>query len=267
MRVRNGDTPIQLPEIVRAGDAITARWANGMRSALQRLRDRTPVAYGSQSSNAYNHPWKISTKTVSSELRIYVSHGVVTFQKWDGTDSPTYGEADVYFNATTPTILQNDPFLTGTVGYFVAAASTDYGVWLKLQRNLGGFDNPNASSEPYSELVYEGFITSCEILVSSTFVEKFSTPTFDDDFAHVYLGKVSVNAESVPTITQYRRSDVMTGIVAWPTNFTIVSGDAGNSLTTGSDNGAFYDAPPIVSADANNSISAGSDGGAFYDAP
>lgn len=46
MKIRNGDTPIQLPEIVRAGDAITARWANGMRSALQRLRDRQPVVSG-----------------------------------------------------------------------------------------------------------------------------------------------------------------------------------------------------------------------------
>lgn len=43
MKIRNGDTPIQLPEIVRVGDPITARWANGLRAAVQRLRDRTPV--------------------------------------------------------------------------------------------------------------------------------------------------------------------------------------------------------------------------------
>lgn len=43
MKIRNGDTPVQLPEIVRVGDPITARWANGLRAAVQRLRDRTPV--------------------------------------------------------------------------------------------------------------------------------------------------------------------------------------------------------------------------------
>lgn len=43
MKIRNGDTPIQLPDTVRVGDPITARWANGLRAAVQRLRDRTPV--------------------------------------------------------------------------------------------------------------------------------------------------------------------------------------------------------------------------------
>jgi hypothetical protein len=43
MKTRNGGSPIQLPEIVKAGDDITAKWANQIRSALQRLRDRTPI--------------------------------------------------------------------------------------------------------------------------------------------------------------------------------------------------------------------------------
>lgn len=47
MKVRNGDTPIVLPDIVKVGDPITARWANGIRTAVQRLRDRTPVVHGS----------------------------------------------------------------------------------------------------------------------------------------------------------------------------------------------------------------------------
>lgn len=48
MKARNGETPIQLPDIVKGGDPITARWANGIRAAVQRLRDRTPVVYGSK---------------------------------------------------------------------------------------------------------------------------------------------------------------------------------------------------------------------------
>jgi len=44
MRVRNGNVDIKLPEMVRPGDEITAKWANSIRGALQRLRDRTPVA-------------------------------------------------------------------------------------------------------------------------------------------------------------------------------------------------------------------------------
>jgi len=46
MKIRNGNTPIQLPDLVRSGDPVTAKWANSIRTALQRLRDRTPVASG-----------------------------------------------------------------------------------------------------------------------------------------------------------------------------------------------------------------------------
>jgi len=52
MKIRNGDTPIQLPSIVKTGDAITARWANGIRTAIQRLRDRTPVIVGGSKRGA-----------------------------------------------------------------------------------------------------------------------------------------------------------------------------------------------------------------------
>ena len=44
MKIRNGNTDIKLPELVRPGDQITAKWANSIRAVLQRLRDRTPVA-------------------------------------------------------------------------------------------------------------------------------------------------------------------------------------------------------------------------------
>ena len=46
MKIRNGDTPVPLPEQVKVGDNISARWANSVRMALQRLRDRTPVVTG-----------------------------------------------------------------------------------------------------------------------------------------------------------------------------------------------------------------------------
>jgi hypothetical protein len=48
MNIRNGDTDIKLPELVKVGDQITARWANSIRGALQRLRDRQPVLTASQ---------------------------------------------------------------------------------------------------------------------------------------------------------------------------------------------------------------------------
>jgi hypothetical protein len=243
MKIRNGDTPIQLPDIVKVGDPITARWANGIRTAVQRLRDRTPVATMARQPQ-YVHPFKIIATIEEEEPRIYVSHGVVTYQEWDNTDQPTYKEADVYFDSVALTALLNDPFSILDVGYFVAAPSTDYGVWLKVNRApTGGVDNPNASSEPYTGLAYAGSTTGCEILISSTSVEKTQTPTYDDDYDFIYLGKVAFDENGAATVQQFRKSDIITGIVTWPVGFNIVSSDAGNSITTGSDGGAYYDDP------------------------
>jgi hypothetical protein len=57
MKVRNGNTPIKLPEVVKAGDDITAKWANGIRAALKRLRDRQPVVNGGRPSGKIKRPF------------------------------------------------------------------------------------------------------------------------------------------------------------------------------------------------------------------
>ena len=68
-------------------------------------------------------------------------------------------------------------------------------------------------------------------------------PYYDDDFDFVYLGKVAFDANGAATVQQFRKSDIITGIVTWPVGFNIVSSDAGNSITLGSDNGAYYNEP------------------------
>jgi hypothetical protein len=54
--IRNGDLPIQLPPLVRAGDEISARLFNQLIMAMKRLSDRTPVesnnGKGSKGSSA-----------------------------------------------------------------------------------------------------------------------------------------------------------------------------------------------------------------------
>ena len=54
--IRNGDLPIQLPPLVRAGDEISARLFNQLITAMKRLSDRTPVestnGKGSKGSSA-----------------------------------------------------------------------------------------------------------------------------------------------------------------------------------------------------------------------
>jgi hypothetical protein len=74
-------------------------------------------------------------------------------------------------------------------------------------------------------------------------VNKSDTPTFDENNDFAYIGKISIDEDGIATITQYRKSDFVTGIVTWPAAFNVVSSDAGNDITTGSDSGAYYSAP------------------------
>jgi hypothetical protein len=266
MIVNNGENQITLPDLVKVGDSISARWANSLRDCVQKLRDRKPTAISQTRTTKSTHPFKIVATTEESELRIYVCFGVVTYMIWNTAEEPIYKDGQVYF-AQSPglTYLKNDPFYTTPVGYFVGAVSTSYGVWLKVARNAAGsLNSPAGSAEPYTTVDYSSFITGSEILVTSSFTDPTATPTYDSDFAHIYLGKVTYDSAGAPTVIQFRRSDVITSLASWPTNFTIVSADAGNQISTGTDGGAYG---VIVSTDASNDITAGTDGGSYYNDP
>lgn len=65
MKTRNGDVAIKIPEIIRVGDPITAKWANGIRESLQRLRDRTPIIYNPpRTIQGPDVPWQPNFRTV-----------------------------------------------------------------------------------------------------------------------------------------------------------------------------------------------------------
>jgi hypothetical protein len=90
MKIRNGDTPIPLPDVVKNGDAITARWANGIRTALQRLRDRTPVAIGGGKITGKTKPplWVTLTQVSADPIAwsVYVEYGQVVPRHNTSTD-------------------------------------------------------------------------------------------------------------------------------------------------------------------------------------
>jgi hypothetical protein len=91
MKIRNGDTPIQLPELIRSGDPITAKWANSIRAALQRLRDRTPLASGSRQYIERN-PFQLTLgrNPETDAFFVTVSQGFVVERALsaDGAESP-----------------------------------------------------------------------------------------------------------------------------------------------------------------------------------
>ena len=91
MKIRNGNTPVPLPDIVRNGDAISSKWANSIRLALQRLRDRTPIITGAPiASEAIKPPLYITLYLSSSDpitWKVYSEYGHVVPRHNKSTDT------------------------------------------------------------------------------------------------------------------------------------------------------------------------------------
>ena len=77
MIVNNGSNQITLPDIVRAGDSITAKWANSMRTAIQALRDRKPRAEIQIKIARIESPFTPTVKLNGAQWQISASRGLV----------------------------------------------------------------------------------------------------------------------------------------------------------------------------------------------
>ena len=77
MTVSNGNNQITLPDLVRAGDSITAKWANSMRTAIQKLRDRKPQQGKNSKILKIAAPFNPSVKLNGAQWQISASRGLV----------------------------------------------------------------------------------------------------------------------------------------------------------------------------------------------
>jgi hypothetical protein len=93
MKINNGNTPIPLPDLVRNGQPITARWANSIRNSLERLRDRVPIITGDgKIANLDNPPLWVTLFQTPGEVgvwKIYVQYGQVVPRHNTSTDLGT----------------------------------------------------------------------------------------------------------------------------------------------------------------------------------
>lgn len=264
--------PINIPSRIIPGSktAVTADWANDIREAIVRLARRKSRGNAGGSGNS-SYPFKISVATVSTELRLYVSAGRATAMVWpSGSAYPVFSEILCVYSSGGS--LKDDPFdpYSGTLGYDVLTAPTTYGVWLNISLETGGGTNlPAGIGEYGGVLSVQGSVGGANIAVSSTYPDPDDGPAYSasvtgSHVAMIYLGKVVVDSDSVATIKQYRKSDVIIPIATLPT--ALISTDDNNSLMVGTDGSLFV--PPIVSLNPLNSISVdATDLGAFYEEP
>jgi len=135
MKLRNGENPIQLPPLIRAGDPITAKWANGIRSSLQRLRDRSPIGIdGKRAINA--KPFQVNLAQDPTTLAYYVTvaQGFVAERALAADNAEN---ALILHECDNRLDINNDPTkftLTVGDGIFVQVKEDEFG------RVLGGTD-------------------------------------------------------------------------------------------------------------------------------
>ena len=263
------NNPVPIPGRVRPNQAIRARDHNQMVDGLRALTQRgiDPIA----------HPNKVTPRTPFEIIPFYDS-GTPKIQVFYGhieattltADSAGYDLwASTYVNTTINMgDLVGDPDgPSGTEGSLTLSASTDYGVWIKVlvrKDSWGNYDAPGSDTIA-ATLVQMAQNHAAEIVTSSTHTNKSdqnSITASTSGYAYFYVGKVEVDADSVMTILQSRKSDLELPASLYP--FAIISTDADQSLVPGTDGGIYV---RTVSGDANNDISAGSDGGAFYEEP
>jgi len=88
MKIKNGETAIPLPDLVRAGDSITAKWANSMRLAIQRLRDRTPtVSENTRTLRAFPPFWPTLNREADGTLKLTMVEGYVLLRRNETSDA------------------------------------------------------------------------------------------------------------------------------------------------------------------------------------
>jgi hypothetical protein len=203
-------------------------------------------------------PFKIVVGVESDELRLYVNKGRITtfgFTSGSSNNKPCAIDIAVDFEPVTSDLLNDDFGFSGIVGYSVLSPSTTYGVWVVVAQMFGSYlpvsDFKNFeqihewSADNAGSIRGEIYVTSAagetEFGDGRAVTTAFNA-TYDAPCAF-YLGKVEVDANGSATIKQWRTSDIFSQMTALPDEFIIVSGDADNSITPGSDGGAYYDAP------------------------
>lgn len=287
-----GRGSVTMPKLPRAIGNLLG-YAKEVNQALQQLADRCFEVPNPQPQKQYNHPFEIFVEKIGSEIRLSVNYGR-QYRNWvksvaAGITSVNSRTQEDEIPFETSQVLRNHPDGT-TSGYTALNVSTTYGIWARASYVLVDSSSDYFSSGDGDS---RGYMNTDTYALFVTNVEKDDINTDPDayegtDDAHLYIGKVTVDANGAWTIKQYWRSDIVCpcfvmpyvsisadagnslrmdssdGLLFVPP---IVSGDANNSISQGTDYGAYYDAPPVVSADANNSLTEGSDGGPFYDEP
>ena len=270
---RPTNIPIVLPPIVRPKMAVTAEWANQIRTALDRLKNRGTIDNDRAMVGSYVHPYKIFVNWDGTAYTMQMQIGrytAMTLIQVSGNFALISADQALSYDSSAGA-FRGDDFDTNTLGEMSLAVSTVYGVWVTSGITTSpGFGSRQTDYDKLDDYRSGG----ATVKISSTYTAYTDAATYAATLVGgltvgvgvFYIGQIETFTDGSYVVKQWRKSDITVGNIAIPDDLHFVSTDANNGITVGSDKGA-YRAGPTVSADADNSISVGTDGGAYYDAP
>jgi hypothetical protein len=247
---RPSNIPIVVPAVKKRGDAITAEWANQLRDAVVRLKNRGTIDRVSPSGKGYVHPYKIFVNYDGSAYSMQMQIGRFTTMKLINVSSNfaliSADQALAYDSSAGA--FRGDDFDTNTLGEMALSASTTYGVWV----TSGVAKSPGyGSTQDDYDKVDDYRAGGATVRISSTYTAYTDAATYASTLmgglvvgeAVFYIGQIETGSAGESTVKQWRKSDITFGNIAIPDDLHFVSTDLDNSITPGSDNGAYYNAP------------------------
>ena len=159
------------------------------------------------------------------------------------------GDESLAYDTVTTSIgggdLVNDPATPiGSVGALTLAVSTTYGVWLKVSVKKDSWSYYDAPGDETIDatLVEMAASGSATIVTDSTNTTPASAGAMvasTSGFAYLYIGKVTVDADGVGAVEQYRKSDIILPASLYPAHIRSTDNSNDNAITKGTDNGLY----------------------------
>ena len=247
---RPNNIPITIPPVVRVGDPPTAIWANQVRTALDRLKNRGTIDPTYPVTSSYVHPYKIYVNWDGAAYTMQMQIGRYTAMKLiqvSGNFALISADQALSYDSSAGA-FRGDDFDTNTLGSMSLAVSTVYGVWVTSGITTSpGFGSRQTDYDKLDDYRSGG----ATVKISSTYTAYTDAATYAATLLGgltvgagvFYIGQIETFTDGSYVVKQWRKSDITVGNIAIPDDLHFVSTDADNSIIPGLDKGAYYDAP------------------------
>lgn len=247
---RPTNIPIVLPPIVRPKNPVTAEWANQIRTALDRLKNRGTIDGNRPMGGAYAHPYKIFVNWDGEAYTMQMQIGRYTAMRLiqvSGNFALISADQSLSYDSSAGA-FRGDDFDSNTLGEMSLSASTVYGVWVTSGITASpGYGSRQTDYDKLDDYRSDG----ATVKISSTYTDYTDAAAYAATLVGgltvgtgvFYIGQIETFADGSYTIKQWRKSDITVGNIAIPDDLHLVSTDVPNDISIGTDKGPVYVTP------------------------